>query len=133
MTTLRARKNRSVSVFSSDQAQRIAVKIRPLGVHVQSPRNADIGKPRRIQEPVERLLQGLMMRRGRGMTVRVLMRHARLHRVVEPYDFCRATETVATTSCRIKTSSSPRKRVNGVGCHPRWKSELAKKVIVVGM
>ena len=38
MTTFRAWKNRRVSVFSSDHAQRIAVKIRPLGVHEQSPR-----------------------------------------------------------------------------------------------
>src|SRR5512144_2250727 len=39
MTTLRARANRSVSVLSSDHAQRIAVKIRALGDHVHSPRN----------------------------------------------------------------------------------------------
>jgi len=44
-TTFRARKKRSVRVFSSDHAQRIAVKIRPLDVHVHSSRNTRSESP----------------------------------------------------------------------------------------
>src|SRR5208337_195320 len=64
----------------------------------------------RSQEPVQCLLEGLMIRHRSGKTIRVLMRHARLLRVVESHGFCCPTETVTTTSCRIKTFSLSQKK-----------------------
>src|SRR5450759_1513301 len=76
-----------------------------------------VGKPRRVQEPVECLLQGLMMRRGRGMTVPVLMRHARLHRVSEPKVSADQQKQWQQRLVASRLLSYPRKRGNGVGWH----------------